>query len=531
MDGKTGRPQLSVGMIVRDAARGVAASLASLQGWDAEVIVLDTGSRDDSVAVARRHGATVVTRPWDDDFSAARNACWEHLHGDWVLWLDAGEVVPEPTAQRVREITAQPAADEVFSLLVRLPPPAHGGAAEQIARLRLAPNRPALRFRGRVRESFAAAVESLGWRHTLLELPLLRGVEENEPATKVRRARRNLRLAELALAEDGPQPIWFNCLAEAFQSLDDLPRAAAHYRLALAQSAPGSLPMLEAYYGLLTCFDGSPESREQQVLLGVTAVEQFPLDVQLLCALGGYLQQLPQPRLDLVTRSYETAFRYGQLHPELWHLEDMPAVAGSCLATSLLLQQRAEEAQRVLEETVERFGHLMRVRRQLLELYVRAGHRDLALKQAEMLSPSLPQPEAFRAAVRGACLASGGQWRTARAHLQAAFQHGCRDGLALRWLAATHAALGDQPAAHAVLEAWLQVEPHNAEARRLRAEWSAESQHAEPQHAEPKYAPPELPTPASDESDRMLRVDSRDAGPHPDPVPTRLSFRSLNAKK
>jgi glycosyltransferase involved in cell wall biosynthesis len=78
-------------MIVRDGAEGLADCLASVAGVADELIVVDTGSSDDSVEIARGFAARVFRVPWPNDFAAARNI-YLGLAGDsWVFSLDADE--------------------------------------------------------------------------------------------------------------------------------------------------------------------------------------------------------------------------------------------------------------------------------------------------------------------------------------------------------------------------------------------------------------------------------------------------------
>jgi len=87
---------LSLSMIVRDEAERLVACLESVAGFVQEMVVLDTGSSDDTVAIARQQGATVHELPWPGDFAPARNAAMQLVHGDWVLVLDADEqLLPE----------------------------------------------------------------------------------------------------------------------------------------------------------------------------------------------------------------------------------------------------------------------------------------------------------------------------------------------------------------------------------------------------------------------------------------------------
>jgi glycosyltransferase involved in cell wall biosynthesis len=89
----SGDRRLSVAMIARDAEHSIAASLDSVREMADEIIVADTGSIDRTRHVALARATHVVTIPWIDDFSAARNACLDRVKGDWVLWLDAGETI------------------------------------------------------------------------------------------------------------------------------------------------------------------------------------------------------------------------------------------------------------------------------------------------------------------------------------------------------------------------------------------------------------------------------------------------------
>lgn len=84
---------LSACLIVRDEEEALPSCLAALDGVVDEIVVYDTGSTDRTVEIARDAGATVVEGHWDDDFARARNTALDHCHGDWILHVDADELL------------------------------------------------------------------------------------------------------------------------------------------------------------------------------------------------------------------------------------------------------------------------------------------------------------------------------------------------------------------------------------------------------------------------------------------------------
>ncbi|MFM1799158.1 MAG: hypothetical protein RLZZ117_1436 [Cyanobacteriota bacterium] len=97
-------------MIVRDEAESLGACLASVRELVDEMVVVDTGSEDDTVAIARAAGAVVHQIPWPGDFAAARNAALRWVTGDWVLVLDADERLRPEAIAPLRQAMAQPDA-------------------------------------------------------------------------------------------------------------------------------------------------------------------------------------------------------------------------------------------------------------------------------------------------------------------------------------------------------------------------------------------------------------------------------------
>jgi glycosyltransferase involved in cell wall biosynthesis len=99
-----GAPTLSAIVITRNEAANIGACLDSLVFCD-ERIVVDSGSEDDTVALARKHGATVMVHPWQG-FGAQKNHALSLATGDWILSIDADERVTPELALAIRSAIA-----------------------------------------------------------------------------------------------------------------------------------------------------------------------------------------------------------------------------------------------------------------------------------------------------------------------------------------------------------------------------------------------------------------------------------------
>ncbi|MGA3098274.1 MAG: glycosyltransferase [Bryobacteraceae bacterium] len=154
---------LSLCMIVKNEERNLAECLDSVRGLAREFIVVDTGSTDATPRIAARCGAQVI--PFDftvADFAAARNRAIAHAGGRWILMLDADERLDRACAPMVERLVA---LDENAGYFLERRN--HSSDAETPLRdhvVRLFPNRPDYRYRGRVHETIDASILAGGGR-------------------------------------------------------------------------------------------------------------------------------------------------------------------------------------------------------------------------------------------------------------------------------------------------------------------------------------------------------------------------------
>ncbi len=98
------RNQKSIGlcMITKNCESTVSDTINSVNGLVNEIVVLDTGSTDDTVAVCKSLGAKVYEAEWRNDFSLARNSALGYMSSDWVLVLDSDEVLSSKDFFKIR---------------------------------------------------------------------------------------------------------------------------------------------------------------------------------------------------------------------------------------------------------------------------------------------------------------------------------------------------------------------------------------------------------------------------------------------
>ena len=188
---------LSVCLIVRDEEAVLDRCLASVAGVADEIVVVDTGSTDATVAVARARGATVLHHDFDPiDFAAARNAGLGRANGDFILVLDADETLDPATAPAVRLLAAEGAnAGYVVNRRNR----AEGRTWFDHA-VRMFPARPDYRYRHRIHETIDDSILAAGGRLLRSEIVLDHHLP---PAAELRaKGLRYLALLEQEAADD-----------------------------------------------------------------------------------------------------------------------------------------------------------------------------------------------------------------------------------------------------------------------------------------------------------------------------------------
>ena len=145
--------RISLCLIARDEEARLPVCLDSVANLADEIIVVDTGSQDDTREVADRYGAQVVAFLWCEDFAAARNECLRHARGEWIFWLDADEQLDKTNRRKLESLFQDLKAEDAAYLMRQVSPTGDlQGSEVAIDQVRLFRRDPAVAWEYRVHE-------------------------------------------------------------------------------------------------------------------------------------------------------------------------------------------------------------------------------------------------------------------------------------------------------------------------------------------------------------------------------------------
>jgi glycosyltransferase involved in cell wall biosynthesis/predicted glycosyltransferase involved in capsule biosynthesis len=111
-------PLLAAVMIVKNEEQHLGRCLASIKELCDEIIIVDTGSTDATISIAESFGARVFHRTWNNDFAAARNESLSHTTANWVLYIDADEMLVNADVPQLRSMLARSHEVAAFGIQV-----------------------------------------------------------------------------------------------------------------------------------------------------------------------------------------------------------------------------------------------------------------------------------------------------------------------------------------------------------------------------------------------------------------------------
>jgi len=238
-------------MIVRNEERFLPQCLKSVQGVVDDMVVVDTGSTDNTIEIARSFNARVYEHPWENNFAKARNQSLSYVHSDWVLILDADEELDKDAGPILREALKGDEYNAIAGTVISY----HRGGMAKHTSIRVVRNLPTgVYWHRRVHNQimfpgFAQFFPFAIYHHGYNLSP-----EEMQAKDK-----RTYKLLRVSLKEEPDDPFTHGYLAVSLQHLGKFKASIKHAKRAAAlwgKSNDGTGMVLNAWYTCANSYAG-----------------------------------------------------------------------------------------------------------------------------------------------------------------------------------------------------------------------------------------------------------------------------------
>jgi glycosyltransferase involved in cell wall biosynthesis len=118
---KNNNPTLSLCMIVKNEEKFLPRCMESIKGLVDEIIIVDTGSTDSTIEIAKRYNAKIYHHQWENSFSKARNYSLKYATCKWILILDADEEVGRKNAHKLKEVIKENSVNVIYLPIISRP--------------------------------------------------------------------------------------------------------------------------------------------------------------------------------------------------------------------------------------------------------------------------------------------------------------------------------------------------------------------------------------------------------------------------
>ena len=247
MEGKThfegGRAMIRISacVIVKDEEENIQQWLDGVKSIVDEMIVVDTGSTDRTMEIAKAGGAATYFFAWRNDFAAAKNYAIEKAKGDWIIFLDADEYFSVQARGKLRCFLEKIHGSRKFvcisSPLYNIDKDNGNRLMSTMIQVRVFRNMRSMRYRGKVHETLYCRVKKGG-----LCIPTDFSIYHTGYSSSLTK-KKNQRNLELLLedieASGGEQPRHYNYLSVTYYNLRQYEKAAYYAKLAIQVKAKG----------------------------------------------------------------------------------------------------------------------------------------------------------------------------------------------------------------------------------------------------------------------------------------------------
>lgn len=227
----TDQPDLSICMIVKNEEQHLQWCLESIKHIADEIIIVDTGSDDNTVSVAQSFGAHVIYSQWNNDFSSARNISLHHASGVWILWLDADDHIPSESVPLINTLKKSKPGRQVYAMVVRNQKP--NGTGTEFAQARMFPNHSNIFFERPIHEQIMPSAFKQGFELVKTSV-VIEHYGYATPQQMKEKAVRNVALLLNDCDSRAPDPVTYIEIADSFTIMENDTLAQQWYEKVIA---------------------------------------------------------------------------------------------------------------------------------------------------------------------------------------------------------------------------------------------------------------------------------------------------------
>jgi len=321
--------KISACIIAKNEAENLPVCLQSLQKIVDEIIVIDTGSTDDTAMLAKAFGAKVYDYIWQDDFAITKNFAIEKAIGDWIIFLDADEYFSPETAKNVRQVVGAHAqeCDAYLLKMINIDVDNQNKMVDAFYAVRIFKNCKELRFFGKVHEELRFLD---GKRKALYQVDekdiLLYHTGYSKQRIKLK-CQRNLKILLEELNKNPENVDLYRYLADAYHGLEDFKNAVKYAKMDIETGKKEISYASRSYRVIYNSLVKMKAEKSEIAYYLLKAIESFPNlpDFYAEYALLKYNSQEYEEAFDLLTKAMKLHENYNEVETSLF-INKLPLV-------------------------------------------------------------------------------------------------------------------------------------------------------------------------------------------------------------
>ena len=217
----------SLNMIVKNEEKSISEALDSVDVIMDEIVICDTGSSDQTVALAELYGATVLHDPWQNNFSRARNRAIEASTCDWIFWMDADDRLEEGSMEPLQSLWQDATPQGALFCIAN---ERDNAPSIEFIQVRLFPRDPDIHFEQKIHEQIMYSIARKKLPFTRHPEVRIRHTGYQSAEIHRKKAERNKPLLIAEIKNNPEDPTLQLSLADCLMALDETDKAMELYK-------------------------------------------------------------------------------------------------------------------------------------------------------------------------------------------------------------------------------------------------------------------------------------------------------------